>query len=130
MGDTVRIDKFLWSVRLFKTRTLAAEACEKHHVLVNGAEVKPSRNIKAGDQLTVKRMPVAYTYRIIQPVDKRQAAALVKNYIDDTTPQEELDRATAAQMSAFVKRDRGAGRPTKKERRNIEKMMPPYDAVP
>ena len=122
--DTVRIDKFLWSVRIYKTRTIAAEECDKHRVLVNGAEVKPSRHVRLGDRLTVKKLPVVYTYEIIQLVDKRQSASLVKNYIIDTTPQSELDKADMARMAAFVQRDRGAGRPTKKERRVFEKMTP------
>ena len=118
----VRIDKFLWSVRIYKTRTIAAEECEKHRVLVNGAEVKPSRHVKVGDRLTVKKLPVVYTYEIIQLIDKRQPASLVKNYITDTTPQDELDKAEMNRMTAFIQRDRGAGRPTKKERRDMEKM--------
>jgi len=121
--ESVRIDKFLWSVRIYKTRTIAAEECDKHRVLINGAEVKPSRHVRAGDKLTVKKLPVVYTYEIIQLVDKRQSASLVKNYIVDTTPQSELDKAAVARMTAFVQRDRGAGRPTKKERRDIEKMV-------
>jgi ribosome-associated heat shock protein Hsp15 len=120
--DTVRIDKFLWSVRIYKTRTIAAEECEKHRVLVSNAEVKPSRHVRVGDRLTVKKLPVVYTYEVIQLVDKRQSASLVKNYITDTTPQSELDKADVARMTTFVQRDRGAGRPTKKERRVIEKM--------
>jgi ribosome-associated heat shock protein Hsp15 len=121
--ETVRIDKFLWSVRIYKTRTIAAEECEKHRVLINGAEVKPSRHVRAGDKLTVKKLPVMYTYEIIQLIDKRQSASLVKNYIVDTTPQHELDKAEMARMTASLQRDRGAGRPTKKERRDIEKMV-------
>ena len=121
--DTVRIDKFLWSVRIFKTRTISAEECDKHRVLVNGAEVKPSRHVKVGDKLTVKKMPVIHTYDIIKLIDKRQSASLVNNYIIDTTPQEELDKAEIARTTAFVQRDRGAGRPTKKERREIEKIV-------
>ena len=120
--ESVRIDKFLWSVRIYKTRTVAAEECEKRRVLVNGAEVKPSRHVKAGDKLTVKKLPVVYTYNIIQLIDKRQPASLVKNYIVDTTPQDELEKVEMARMTAFVKRDRGAGRPIKRERREIEKM--------
>jgi len=121
--ESVRIDKFLWSVRIYKTRTVSAEECEKHRVLVNGAEVKPSRHVRIGDILTVKKLPVVYIYEIIQLTDKRQSASLVKNYIADTTPQHELDKAEMARMTAFVQRDRGAGRPTKKERRDIEKMV-------
>ena len=120
--DTVRIDKFLWSVRIYKTRSIAAEECEKHRVLINGAEVKPSRSAKVGDRLTIKKLPIVYTYEIIQLVDKRQSASLVMNYITDTTPQDELDKAQINKMAAFVQRDRGAGRPTKKERRDIDNL--------
>ena len=120
--DTVRIDKFLWSVRIYKTRSIAAEECEKHRVLINDAEVKPSRSVRVGDRLTVKKLPVVYTYEIIQLVDKRQSASLVRNYIIDTTPQDELDKAQMSKMVAFVQRDRGAGRPTKKERRDIDNL--------
>ena len=120
--DTVRIDKFLWSVRIFKTRPISAEECGKGRVMVNGTEAKPSRHVKVGDKLSVKKPPVVHTYEIIQLVGKRQGAELVKNYIVDTTPQDELDKVEMARMTAFVKRDRGAGRPTKKERREIEKM--------
>ena len=121
--ENVRIDKFLWSVRIYKTRTVAAEECEKHRALVNGAEVKPSRHVRVGDQLTVKKLPVVYTYQIVQLIDKRQPASLVKNFIIDATPQEELVKAEMSRMTAFVKRDRGAGRPTKKERRAIDNWL-------
>jgi len=121
--ESVRIDKFLWSVRIFKTRTIAAEECEKHRVLVNGAEAKPSRHVKTGDKLTVKKLPTVYTYDVIQMIDKRQPAALVKNFITDTTPQDELDKVEMARITTFIKRDRGAGRPTKKERREMEKIF-------
>ena len=120
--DTVRIDKYLWSVRLFKTRTLAAEACEKHRVLVNDMEVKPSRNVKIGDRLVVKKPPIVYSYDVVGLIDKRQSAPLAKNYILDTTPQEELEKANLAQARVFAQRDRGAGRPTKKDRRDIDKL--------
>jgi ribosome-associated heat shock protein Hsp15 len=122
MMDTVRIDKFLWSVRIYKTRTIAAEECEKHRVLVNDAEVKPSRHVKVGDKLKVKKLPVVYTYDVIQLIDKRQSASLVKNFITDTTPQEELAKAEMNRMTAFIQRDSGTGRPTKKERRELEKI--------
>lgn len=120
--QSVRIDKFLWSVRLFKTRTLAAEACEKHRVLVNDREVKPSRGIKEGDLLTVKKLPVVYTYKVIKLIDKRQSASLVPDYITDLTPPDELDKAAITRMTAYVQRDRGTGRPTKKDRRDIDRL--------
>jgi len=121
--EPVRIDKFLWSVRIYKTRAIAAEECGKHRVLINGAEVKPSRQVKAGDKLTVKKLPVTHTYEIIKLIDKRQSASLVENFIVDTTSQAELDKIEMNRLTAFVQRDRGAGRPTKKERRVIEKVV-------
>ena len=121
--ESVRIDKFLWSVRIYKTRTVAAEECEKHRALVNGAEVKPSRHVRVGDQLTVKKLPVVYTYQIIQLIDKWKPASMVKNFIIEATPQKELLKVEMARMTAFVKSERGAGRPTKKERREIGKMI-------
>ena len=119
--ESVRIDKFLWSTRIYKTRSIAAEECDKNRVLVNGVEVKPSRHVKVGDKLSVKKLPFVHTYDINQLIDRRQSASLVKNYITETTPQEEIEKVEIARMTAFVKRDRGAGRPTKKERREIEK---------
>jgi ribosome-associated heat shock protein Hsp15 len=113
-------------MRIFKTRSLAAEACEKHRVLLDGMEVKPSRNVKQGETLTVKKLPVVYTYHVIALTDKRQAAPLVKNYITDATPQDELDKIKQAQMTPFGLRDRGTGRPTKKERRTLEQLTSEY----
>ncbi|MDR0713915.1 MAG: RNA-binding S4 domain-containing protein [Bacteroidales bacterium] len=123
MTENVRIDKYLWSVRLFKTRTLAAEACEKHRVLLNDAAVKPSRTVRANDRLTVKKPPSVYTYLVKALIDNRQPASKVNDYITDTTPQEEIEKSRMARMTAFVQRDRGAGRPTKKERRVVEALM-------
>ncbi|MDR0815666.1 MAG: RNA-binding S4 domain-containing protein [Bacteroidales bacterium] len=123
MNEVVRIDKFLWSVRLFKTRSLAAEACEKHRVLINGMEVKPSRTVRVGDKLTVKKLPVVYSYAVVALIDNRQPAAKVAEYITDVTPREELDKAEINKMTVFVQRDRGTGRPTKKERRSMEAMV-------
>jgi ribosome-associated heat shock protein Hsp15 len=121
--ETVRIDKFLWSVRIYKTRTIAAEECSKNRVLVNNIEAKPSRTVKIGDKLTIKKLPIIYTYEIIKLIDKRQAASLVQNYVINTTPQEELDKHETERQTAFVKRDRGSGRPTKKERRDMEDFL-------
>ncbi len=123
MAENVRIDKFLWSVRLFKTRNLAAEACEKHHILIGDMPVKPSRMVKIGDILIVKKLPVYYSYEVVGLIDKRQPASLVKDYIRDITSQEELDKLELAKIPTFGQRDRGTGRPTKKERRDIENLM-------
>lgn len=123
MAEGVRIDKWLWSVRLFKTRSDAAEACKGNRVLVNGATVKPSREVRAGEVVSVRKMPVVYSFRILEPVANRQPAKNVPRYIEDVTPQEELDKLELARAGAFAVRDRGMGRPTKKERRDIEELL-------
>ena len=120
---SVRIDKWLWAVRAFKTRSNAAEACRNGRVTVNGSQVKPSREVKCGDVVSFKRMPVTYTYRIIQEVSNRQGAKNLEQYIENITPQEELDKLNAPNEMMFFVRDRGAGRPTKRDRRVIDSAM-------
>jgi ribosome-associated heat shock protein Hsp15 len=116
-----RIDKWLWAVRIFKTRTDAAEACKKGRVLVNNVQVKPSREVKTGDVVTVKRPPVNYVYRVTGLIENRQPAKNVPLYAENITPQEELDMLKIQRDTVFVQRDRGTGRPTKKERRDIDR---------
>lgn len=123
MTPEVRIDKYLWSIRVFKTRSDAAEACKTNKVYVNGTEAKSSRNIKEGDIIIVRKGAIKYQYQVLCPIDKRQGAALVPQFALDITPQEELDKLNAPVETIFLKRDRGAGRPTKKERRDIEKLL-------
>jgi ribosome-associated heat shock protein Hsp15 len=119
MTKTVRIDKYLWAVRLYKTRTLATEACKKGRVSMDDMPAKPSRTITAGDVIQVRKMPVVYSYRIKDPIEKRVGAKIVDQYVEDITPQEELQKLEM-QDDFFIKRDRGAGRPTKKERRLLD----------
>lgn len=121
--ETVRIDKFLWSVRVFKTRSEAAEACRSGKVTVNGTVAKSARDIKKGDTVQVRKGAVHYGYLVLEPVDRRQGAKLVEQYAKDITPQSELDKLIAPVETIFLKRDRGAGRPTKKERRQIDRLM-------
>ncbi len=123
MTPEVRIDKYLWAIRVYKTRSEAAEACKSNRVYVNGTEAKSSRNIKEGDIIMVRKGAVKYQYQVVCPIDKRQGAALVPQYAANITPQEELDKLNAPNEVIFLKRDRGAGRPTKKERRDIEKFF-------
>lgn len=117
--DTVRIDKYLWAVRVFKTRTQATEACRKGKVTVDKMPAKPSRMVSAGDVIKVKKMPVVHSYRVLDPIDKRVGAKLVEEHMEDITPPEELHKKEM-QDDFFIKRDRGAGRPTKKERRKLD----------
>ena len=121
--DSVRIDKFLWSVRIFKTRTIAKEECDKRRIIINGNAVKPSRHVKLGDKISVKKPPVRYTYEIIQLIGKRQAAPLVKNYITDITTPEEREANKKARLASYAHRKKGDGRPTKKDRRTIGKFI-------
>lgn len=121
--STVRLDKWLWAVRIFKTRSDAADACRTNKVLVNGSYVKPSREVRVEDTVTVKKMPVVYTYRVVALVSSRQPAKEVPNYAENLTPQEELDKLFVPKLTIFVQRDRGTGRPTKRERREIDSLM-------
>ena len=116
-----RIDKYLWSVRVYKTRSLATEACKKGKVMIGDMPVKPSRSIEEGEVVQVKKPPVVHSYRVLAPLQKRVGAKLVPDYMEDVTPQKELDKLKL-QDDFFVKRDRGAGRPTKKERRLLDKL--------
>jgi ribosome-associated heat shock protein Hsp15 len=119
----VRLDKYLWSVRIFKTRSDAADAVRNNRVLVNDAYAKPSREVKVGDRITVKRTLVTYTYLVKDLVANRQPAAKVPDFCIDVTPQSELDKLNKPRETIFVFRERGTGRPTKKERREIDALM-------
>ena len=117
----VRIDKFLRAMRLYKTRGLATDACRMGRIAVNGAPVKPSREIKENDVLIVKKPPITYVYRVIMSIENRQPARLVNNYIEDLTPDSEKARLEIRETVAVGYRTKGTGRPTKKERRIIDK---------
>jgi ribosome-associated heat shock protein Hsp15 len=118
----VRLDKWLWAVRIFKTRNQAAEACRKGRILVNGMEAKPSREIRTGDMIIVRKLPVIYTYKVLDIVENRQPARVIKDFLEDLTTIEELDKLKVND-GFFVRRDRGKGRPTKKERRSMDDMI-------
>lgn len=117
-----RIDKFLWSVRLYKSRSIATEECKKGRIIVGGQPVKPSHMITPGATLTVRKPPVTWSYNVIALPVSRIGAPLVSTYITDVTPQEEKDKLTAGKaVNGF--RPRGSGRPTKRERRELEDFM-------
>jgi ribosome-associated heat shock protein Hsp15 len=119
----VRLDKYLWVIRVYKTRNDAADACKAGRVKVNGMEAKSSREVREGDVLTVRKLPVTYTYKIIQLVENRQPAKNVALYAEDLTPEEERSKLDKKNITVYTQRDRGAGRPTKKERREIDKLF-------
>ncbi len=115
-----RIDKYLWAIRAFKTRTDATDACKGGKVKIAGVNAKPSKEVKPGDILTVKKGTVTYTYKVLQPLERRVGAKLVPEYALNLTSAAELEKLRAPVETFFITRDRGAGRPTKKDRREIE----------
>ncbi|MBK7626448.1 MAG: RNA-binding S4 domain-containing protein [Bacteroidales bacterium] len=121
-NKSVRIDKFLWSVRIFKTRSIASDECRKGRVSINNIQVKPSRFIAKDEIITVKKPPVVFTYRVIEPIENRVGAKLVNQFAEDITPAEEKAKLDIKQSIAIGYRDKGTGRPTKKERRLIDKL--------
>lgn len=125
--EEVRLDKYLWSIRAYKTRSEATTACNGGKVRLNGSDVKPSKAVKIGDTIVVRKGPVTYTYKVLALVDKRQGAKLVPQYAENLTPQEELDKLHAPVETFFLKRDRGTGRPTKKDRRQMDSLWDSLD---
>lgn len=119
----VRIDKWMWAVRLFKTRSLAADACKKGKVLLGGSVAKASRNVKVGDVVQVKRPPITYSFKVLALSENRMGAKLVPDFMENVTPPEQLEALEMSRFSAFGVRDRGTGRPTKKDRRDMESYM-------
>ena len=115
-----RIDKYLWAIRAFKTRSDATDACKGGKVKVGGVNAKPSKEVKPGDVIQVKKGTVTYTYKVLQPLERRVGAKLVPEYALNLTPEAELEKLRAPVETFFITRDRGAGRPTKKDRREIE----------
>lgn len=122
-----RVDKFLWSVRIYKTRTDATEACRSGRIKVNGLDAKPSREIKPGDILNIRKGSIHFQYKVIADVERRQPAKMVEEYILNITPKEELEKLNMPRETFFLARDRGTGRPTKKERRDMDDLLDSVD---
>ena len=120
MSDTARVDKYLWAVRVFKTRTEATDACKGNKVKVDGVAVKPSRPVKVGETIEGRKGSVQYIYKVKALLENRVGARLVPEYAENLTPQSELDKLRAPVETFFLKRDRGMGRPTKKDRRDMD----------
>jgi ribosome-associated heat shock protein Hsp15 len=116
-----RIDKFLWAVRIFKTRSIAADECNKGRIIIKDVQVKPSRLVAKDEIIIVKKPPSVFTYSIIEPIENRVSAKLVGNFITDLTPESEKLKLDFRKSGAIGYRDKGAGRPTKKERRTIDR---------
>lgn len=122
-----RIDKWMWAARIFKTRTIAAEACKKGRISINGSQVKPARMVKPGDEVQVRKPPVTYSFKVLQAIEKRVGAKLVPEIMENVTTPDQYELLEMSKISGFVDRARGTGRPTKKERRDLDEFfMPEY----
>lgn len=123
-----RIDKWLWAARIYKTRTLASDACKNGRITINGAQVKPSRSVKPGDEVGVKKSPITYTFRVLQAIEKRVGAKLIPDILENITTPDQYELLEMSRISGFIDRQRGTGRPTKKDRRALDDFS--EDAVP
>ena len=124
-NQEARIDKWLWAARIYKTRTLAADACKNGRITINGAQTKPSRTVKAGDKVGVKKPPITYTFLVKQPIEKRVGSKLLPDILENITTPEQYELLEMSRISGFVDRARGTGRPTKKDRRAIDDFQAP-----
>lgn len=120
MGNEIRIDKWLWASRLFKTRSIATEACKKGRVTMKGVIMKPSRLIKEGDVIEVRKPPITWSFRVLKAVNNRVGPKLVPEILENVTSKEQLELLEISRLAAANQRARGTGRPTKKERRDID----------
>ena len=120
-----RLDKWLWAARIYKTRTLATDACKNGRITINGALAKPARMIKEGDEIGVRKPPVTYTFRVKQAIEKRVGAKMLPEIFDNITAPEQYELLEMSRISGFVDRARGTGRPTKKERRALDAFIDP-----
>ena len=121
----VRIDKWMWATRIFKTRTIAAEACKKNRVMIQGVNVKASRMIKVGDVIQVRKPPITYSFKVLEVTERRMGAKMVPQYLENVTTADQYEILELNRISGFVDRAKGMGRPTKKERRELEQFAGP-----
>ena len=125
--DSIRVDKYLWAIRVFKTQSDATDACNGNKVKIGGVNAKPSKAVKAGDVLEVRKGPALMTYKVLKVAENRMGASLVPEYAEDLTPEHERAKLHAPHETIVLQRDRGAGRPTKRDRRQLEEMLDSMD---
>ena len=123
--EEARIDKWLWAARIFKTRSIAADACKNGRVTIGGVNVKPSHVIKAGETVDVRKPPITYSFRILKTIEQRVGAKLLPEIYENVTPPEQYELLEMNRISGFVDRQRGTGRPTKKDRRAMDAFVAP-----
>lgn len=127
MANEARIDKWLWAARIFKTRTMAAAACKKGQVTMGGSQLKASRTIKPGDVVSVRKPPITYSFRVLQAIEKRVGAKLLPEILENVTTPDQYELLEMSKISGFIGRAKGTGRPTKKDRRDLDEFT---DEVP
>ncbi len=120
-----RLDKWLWAARVFKTRTVAADACKNGRVMMGGVKMKPSRMLREGDVVQVRKPPVTYSFKVLKAIQNRVGAKLVPEVLENVTPQQEYDLLEMNRIGGFVNRAKGMGRPTKKDRRDLDEFIVP-----
>lgn len=120
--DSTRVDKYLWAIRAFKTRTDATEACKGGRVTIGNADAKPSKEVKEGDVITVRKGAIRYTFKVLAPLEKRVGAKDVERYALNLTPESELNKMRAPVETILVQREKGSGRPTKRDRRKMDEL--------
>lgn len=125
MAETARIDKWLWAARIFKTRSIAADACKNSRVTINGVNVKPSHTVKVGETVSVKKPPVTYSFKILKCIEQRVGAKFIPEIYENVTDPKQYEILEMSRISGFVDRARGTGRPTKKERRSLDAFIEP-----
>lgn len=125
MAEEARIDKWLWAARIFKTRSIAADACKNGRVTVGGTNVKPSRMVKVGETVSVRKPPITYSFKILQAIEQRVGAKLIPQVYENVTTPDQYELLEMTRISGFVDRARGTGRPTKKERRSLDAFIGP-----
>ena len=125
MNTEARIDKWLWAARIFKTRSIAADACKNGRVSVAGTTVKPSRMVKVGEVVSVRKSPVTYSFKILKAQEQRVGAKLLPEIYENVTPPDQYELLEMTRISGFVDRARGTGRPTKKDRRQMDAFTAP-----
>ena len=125
MAEVARIDKWLWAARIFKTRSIAADACKNGRVTIKGVNVKPSHTVKAGETVNVKKPPVTYSFKILKTIEQRVGAKFIPEIYENVTDPQQYELLEMSRISGFVDRARGTGRPTKKDRRQMDAFVEP-----
>ena len=123
MEEVARIDKWLWAARIFKPRSIAADACKNGRVTIGGVNVKPSRTVKAGETVDVRKPPITYSFRILKTIEQRVGAKLLPEIYENVTAPDQYELLEMNRISGFVDRARGTGRPTKKDRRALDDFL-------